>query len=143
IERIEAPIGSALVRKSADRLAPVITAMGGGLAPFLAGYRTKILDGNHLAKTEHRIKELRTTRAGALPGHALVVFDPGLMLAIDVVLCEDAHAQERSLLDRVLETVATKDLWVADRNFCTTNFLFGIALRGGCFVIRQHGSTLY
>src|SRR3954447_23755107 len=143
IERIETPIASALVRTSAERLAPVITAMGGARAPLLEGYRTKILDGNHLAKTEHRIKELRTIRAGALPGHALVVFEPELMLATDVVLCEDGHAQERSLLDQVLEKVAGKDLWIADRNFCTTNFLFGIARRGGSFVIRQHASTLH
>jgi IS4 transposase len=143
IERIEPPIGSALVRTSAERLAPVITAMGSGLTPFLTGYRTKILDGNHLAKTEHRIKELRTMRAGALPGHALVVFDPESMLAIDVVLCEDGHAQERSLLDRILGTIAARDLWIADRNFCTTDFLFGIARRGGSFLIRQHSSTLY
>jgi IS4 transposase len=143
IERIETPIGSAMVRTSAARLAAVITAMGSGVAPFLPGYRTKILDGNHLAKTEHRIKELRTMRAGALPGHALVVFDPELMLAVDVVLCEDGHAQERSLLDQVLGTVAAQDLWIADRNFCTTDFLFGIAGRGGSFLIRQHSSTLY
>lgn len=143
IERIETPIGSALVRKSAERLAPVFAAMKGGLAPFLEGYRTRILDGNHLAKTEHRIKELRTIRAGALPGHALVVFDPEPMLVVDVVLCEDGHAQERSLLDQILETIAAKDLWIADRNFCTTNFLFGIARREGSFVIRQHSSTLH
>jgi IS4 transposase len=142
IERIETPIGSAMVRKSAERLAPVITAMKGSLVPFLAGYRTKILDGNHLAKTGHRIQELRTMRAGAWPGHALVVFDPELMLVVDAVLCEDGHAQERSLLDQVLETIAAKDLWIADRNFCTTGFLFGIARRGGSFVIRQHSSTL-
>jgi hypothetical protein len=73
----------------------------------------------------------------------LVVFDPELMLTIGVILCEDGHAQERSLLDQVLETVAAKDLWVADRNFCTTGFLFGIARRGGSFVIRQHASTLH
>jgi len=85
---------------------------------------------------------LRTIRAGALPGHALVVLDPRLMLATDVVLCEDGHAQERSLLDRILAIVAAKDLWIADRNFCTTDFLFGIARRGGSFVIRQHASTL-
>src|SRR5215210_7988969 len=100
IRRIETSIGSALVRKSDERLAPVITAMGGELTPFLPGYRTKILDGNHLPGTEHRILELRTMRAGALPGHALVVFDPERMLAIDAILCEDGHAQERSLLDR-------------------------------------------
>jgi len=143
IERLETPIGAALVRKSAERLTPVITAMGSGVTPFLTGFRTKILDGNHLAKTEHRIKELRTMRAGALPGHALVIFDPEWMLATDVILCEDGHAQERSRLDQVLETIAAKDLWIADRNFCTTDFLFGIARRGGSFLIRQHSSTLY
>ena len=65
------------------------------------------------------------------------------MLATDVVLCEDGHAQERSLLDQILALVAAKDLWIADRNFCTTGFLFGIARRGGFFVIRQHASTLH
>ena len=39
--------------------------------------------------------------------------------------------------------VAAKDLGIADRNFCTTDFLFGIARRGGFFVIRQHASTLH
>jgi hypothetical protein len=72
----------------------------------------------------------------------LVVLDPALGLAIDVVPCEDGHAQERSLLDPILETVADRDVWVADRNFCTTAFLFGIACRGGAFVIRRHASTL-
>jgi IS4 transposase len=143
LNRIESATASALVRKSDERLAPVITAMGGTLPPFLPGYRTKILDGNHLPGTEHRILELRTMRAGALPGQALVVFDPERMLAIDAILCEDGHAQERSLLDQVLETVAAKDLWIADRNFCTTDFLFGIAGRGGFFVIRQHAATLH
>jgi IS4 transposase len=117
--------------------------MGGERAPFLPGYRTKILDGNHLPGTEHRLLELRTMRAGALPGQALVVFDPQLMLALDAILCEDGHAQERSLLEPVLETVTERDLWIADRNFCTTGFLFGIARRGGSFIIRQHASTLH
>ena len=82
--------------------------------------------------------------AGALPGQALVVLDPRRMLAIDVVLCEDGHAQERSLLDQSLgDSSAPKDLWIEDRNFCTTNFLFGIAPREAFFVIRQHASTLH
>jgi IS4 transposase len=143
IGRVETQVASALVRKSDERLAPVIAATGGERTPFLPGYRTKILDGNHLPGTEHRILELRTMRAAALPGHGLVVFDPQRMTAIDVVLCEDGHAQERSLLDEVLRTVAERDLWIADRNFCTTDFLFGIAGRGGFFVIRQHASTLH
>jgi hypothetical protein len=65
------------------------------------------------------------------------------MLATDVVLCEDGHAQEQSLLDQILALVAAKDLWIADRNFCTTNFLFGIAQRNAFFVIRQHASALH
>jgi IS4 transposase len=143
LDRIEAPLSEALVNTTARRLEPVIDAMGGARAPLLPGYRVKILDGNHLAATEHRIQELRTTRAGALPGQALVVLDPRLMLATDVVLCEDGRAQERSLLDRVLPLVDPRDVWVDDRNFCTTAFLFGIAARGASFVTRQHAATLH
>jgi len=143
LDGTEPALSAALVHSTAARLAPVIDAMNGARADWLPGYRVRILDGNHLPGTEHRLKELRTIRAGALPGHALVVLDPRLMLATDVVLCEDGHAQERSLLDRVLGFVAAKDLWIADRNFCTTDFLFGIAQRDGFFVIRQHASTLH
>lgn len=139
----ENAVSAALVHEVAARLTPVIDAMGGGRADWLRDYRVRILDGNHLPGTEHRLKELRTIGAGALPGHALVVLDPRLMLATDVVLCEDGHAQERSLLDQILALVTAKDLWIADRNFCTTNFLFGIAQRGGFFVIRQHASSLH
>jgi IS4 transposase len=142
IERIEPPLGAALVRLTARRLSQVITTMNGGTTPLLPGYRVKILDGNHLPGSEHRIKELRAMRAAALPGHTLVVLDPQLMLAIDAFPCEDGHAQERSLLRQVEATVQPKDLWIDDRNFCTTGFLFGIVHRQGFFVVRQHGSTL-
>ena len=40
--------------------------------------------------------------------------------------------------DEVLPTVEEDDVWIADRNFCTLKFLFGIAARQGYFVIRQH-----
>src|SRR3954463_476930 len=143
LDGTETAVSAALVHSVAARLTPVIDAMGGGRADWLPGYRVRILDGNHLPGSEHRLKELRTIRAGALPGHALVVLDPRLMLATDVVLCEDGHAQERSLLDRILGLVKEKDLWIADRNFCTPNFLFGIDRRGGFFPIRQHASTLH
>jgi hypothetical protein len=61
-------------------------------------------------------------------------------LVIDVFPCEDGHAQERSLLDQLLPTVRLKDLWIADRNFCTLGFLFGIAKRKGRFIIRHHAN---
>jgi hypothetical protein len=142
LARVPATAGRELVRHTADRLGPVVRAMGGAEADPLPGYRVKVLDGNHLGKTQRRIKPLRDVVAGPLPGQTLVVLDPVLGLAIDVVPCEDGHAQERSLLDSILETVAQKDVWVADRNFCTTGFLFGIAGRGGSFVIRRHAATL-
>ena len=143
LDHTEPVLSAALVHSTAERMEPVIDAMNGARSPLLPGYRVRILDGNHLAGTEHRIKELRTIGAGALPGQALVVLDPRLMLATDVVLCEDGHAQERSLLDQVLERVRARDLWSDDRNFGTTNFLFGIAGREGFFVVRQHAATLH
>src|ERR1700723_3279460 len=127
LDGTETAVSAALVHTVAARLAPGTEAMGGARPGWPPGYRTRILDGNHLPGSEHRIKELRTMRAAALPGHSLVVLDPRLMLATDVVPCEDGHAQERSLLDQILAIVAAKDLWIADRNFCTTDFLFGIA----------------
>jgi hypothetical protein len=142
LARVPTAAGRDLVRHTADRLGPVIRAMGGAAPDPLPGYRVKILDGNHLGKTQRRLKPLRDVVAGPLPGQTLVVLDPALGLAIDVVPCEDAHAQERSLLDTILETVAENDVWVADRNFCTTAFLFGVAGREGFFVIRRHATTL-
>ncbi len=140
---LELEVSAALVRDSAQRLAPVIEALGGKAPVWLAGYRVLILDGNHLSGTEHRLEPLRRRRAAALPGQALVVLDPALMLIVDVLPWEDAYAQERSLLEQMLPKVQPRDLWIDDRNFCTTKFLFGIHRRQGCFLVRQHASTLH
>ncbi len=64
-------------------------------------------------------------------------------MVTDVVPCEDGHAQERALLGEVLPLVQANDVWVADRNFCTADFLFGIRARQAFFVIRQHAQTLH
>lgn len=142
INGLEPPIGAALVRHTATAVAPVIEAMGGRREAWIPGLRVKVLDGSHLPGTEHRLKPLRTERAGALPGQALVILDPESMLVLDVIPCEDGHAQERSMTAEVVATVEPGDLWIGDRNFCTTALLFGIVGRDGSFVIRQHGSTL-
>jgi len=140
LDRVEPAVAAALVADAAQQTAPVIDALAARLAPWLPGYRCRILDGNHLAATDHRIEELRTTWAAPLPGTLLVVLDQERMLAEAVFPTEDGHASERSLLAAVLERVQPKDLWLADRNFCTFAFLFGIARRRGCFLIRQHGA---
>jgi len=143
LKGIETGVSRSLLRDTAARMQAIIHQTGGLNKPLLDGYRTKIVDGNHLRHTDRRIGELRALNAAPLPGQALVVFDPQLRLVIDVLPCEDGHAQERSLLPELLETVERKDLWIADRNFCTVGFLFGIASRSGKFIIRQHGNLPY
>jgi Transposase DDE domain len=143
LDHTEPAVSAALVHHVGERLIPVVEQLQAGLAPRLPGYRMRILDGNHLAATQHRIKELRPLRPGPLPGQALVVLDPQWLMITDVVPCEDGHAQERALLADILPLVQPKDVWVGDRNFCTTDFLFGIAAREGFFVIRQHAQTLH
>jgi IS4 transposase len=138
INGVEPPVAAALVRQTAADFAAVIRQLDAALPDLLPGHRVKILDGNCLAKTEHRLHELRPLAAGPLPGKALVVLDPALMLAVDVFPCEDGHTQERALLDQVLPTVEPSDVWIEDRNFCTVGFLFGVAQRGAYFVVRQH-----
>jgi IS4 transposase len=139
LKGIEPHVARELVRQTAQRMQAIVKQSGGQRPPVLAGYRLKIVDGNHLRRTDRRIGELRDLNIAPLPGHSLVVYDPQYELAIDVLPCEDGHAQERTLLPLLLETVMAKDLWVADRNFCTVDYLAGIASRKGYFVIRQHG----
>jgi len=138
LQEIEPHTSAALVRYSAHQLAPLIEQLGGDREPWLHGYQVKIIDGNCLEASEHRLEVLRRVDAGALPGKSLVVYAPDQGLVRDVFPCEDGHAQERSLFDGVLKTVQAGDLWIADRTFCTRDFLCDIDHRGAGFIIRQH-----
>jgi len=138
---IEPATSAELVRYAAGQVEPIILKLlGKKQQPLLEGKRIKLLDGNCIEKSQHRIEELRFIAAGPLPGKSLVVYDPRLHLPIDVFPCEDGHAQERSLLKTVLETIDCDDVWIADRNFCVVEFTCGIKKRGACFVIREHGN---
>lgn len=138
LEHVEPETSAALVRYSAQATGAVIEAMGAKLPPWLPGYRMKILDGNCLRATQHRLRGLRGIAAGALPGKALVVLDPASKTMIDVFPCEDGYAQERSLLDQVVLTVEAGDCWIEDRNFCTVQFMFTITERDAHFIVREH-----
>jgi IS4 transposase len=140
LNRTEPGVVSALVRHTADRLAPVISKMKGQMPPLLAGMPVRIIDGNHLASTERRLGVLRGSIAGPLPGHALVVLDPELMLAIHMIPCEDGHAQERSLTSQILNRVVAGEVWIADRNFCTCPLLSGVVDQDAYYVIRHHAN---
>lgn len=137
---IEPGTSAELVRYAAGQVEPIILKLLGKQRSLLPGKRIKLLDGNCIEKSHHRIKELRSIAAGPLPGKSLVVYDPLLRLPIDVFPCEDGHAQERSLLKTVLETIEKDDVWIADRNFCVVHFTCGIKNRNAWFIIREHGN---
>ena len=117
--------------------------LGGGLPQPIPGYRMRVLDGNHLAATQHRLKETRDNSAAPLPGQSLCVYEPAWQMVTDILLCEDGHAQERSLLEQVVAKLRERDLWLADRNFCVKWFLLVMAKRGGFFIIREHMQLNY
>jgi IS4 transposase len=144
INHVEPRVTRELVVQTAQRLEPVVRKLQkrAGRKPLLPGFRTRILDGNHLAATEHRIAELREIAAGPLPGQTLVVLDPDRRLIVDVFPCEDAHAQERSLLIDVLDSMEPGEAWIADRNFCTSLFVFQTAANDAYFIIRQHATNV-
>jgi IS4 transposase len=142
LDGIEPVVTREFLRRTAREMELVIEALGTKLPPMLPGFRTKILDGNHLSGTDRRLKPLRGQPGAALPGQALAVLDPALKLVIDLFPCEDAYTQERALVLQVLETVQPGDLWIEDRNFCTTAFIFGVARKGATFLVRQHAQAL-
>ena len=137
---VEPAVCRELVRHSARQLEPIVTHLGGTLADWVPGYQVRLLDGNHLAASEHRLELTRDFSAAPLPGFVLAILDPKVMLVRDVFVCEDAHAQERSLLGDVLDTVLPRELYLADRNFCCKGFLLGLMKRGAFFAIREHAN---
>ena len=143
LQNLELTTSQGLVCYVAGEAEALMNEMGGTHPDLLPGYRVKFLDGNCIEATEHRLEVLRKTSAGALPGKALVVFDPRLGLAVDVVLCEEGHAQERSLLSAVASRIQPQDIYVMDRNFCVLEFLVNFNKKSAFFIARQHGNTPY
>jgi hypothetical protein len=137
---VEPQVSRELVRRTAERMGQVVEALVGPRPRYLGSYRQRILDGSHLAATEHRLAELRRVRGGPLPGQALVVLEPEIGLITDIIPCEDGHAQERSLLLELADLIEPNDLWIADRNFCTVLLLHEIAVNQAFFLIRQHAA---
>lgn len=70
INLVEPRVTRELVVQTAARLSPVVGRLQKqtDVKPLLRGFPVRILDGNHLAATEHRIEELRDIAAGPLPG---------------------------------------------------------------------------
>lgn len=139
---LELGISQTLVRETAADASKVFDAMPAARKEVLPGLEVVYLDGDHLASTEHRVAELRTTRERPFPGQSLALLDAQRDLIVDRIPCEDGYTQERALLPELLERIRAGIVIVADRNFCASEFFFGLASRGAYFVIRQHDSTL-
>ena len=140
--RLQPAVSEAVVRYSAERCGQLLTANPTPRKEPLPGYRMRVLDGNVLTGTDHRLKGLRRWLNACLPGKSLVIYEPGLGLVTDLVLEEDAYTQERALLTQILPRLQAKDLVVADRNFCTTRFVFGVAGQKAFTIVRQHRVNL-
>jgi len=139
----EPEVCRSLVRTTTARLLEVLTAVEQARPVILPGYTVTILDGNHLAGTEHRLPETRGLSQAILPGQSLVVLRADTGLVVDVVPCEDAHASEQTLVDQVLRRCSPGELWIEDRNFSTAHFVRQVAECGAFFLVRQHANMIH
>jgi hypothetical protein len=139
LNRTEPAVCEGVVRYAAERAGELLEGLDFQPWEVLRGYRCVSLDGNHLQKTEKRLKETRGLCAAPLPGTVVARFDHQRGLFDRAYLLEDAHAQESTVLDRAVEDLRERDLVIADRHFCIVPFLARIAGRDACFLIRQHG----
>jgi IS4 transposase len=139
LSRTELGISEAIVAHSGKKAGQLIRAMKGLDTEPVPGFPSYVLDGNMLTGTEHRLKPLRSTRAAALPGKSLVMYEYATGVVTQAVLWEDAHAQERAILPQVRITSGMHV--IADRNFCVLQFFRRIQEARAFFTIRHHRST--
>jgi hypothetical protein len=138
---VEAGVSAALVRETARRLGAVRSDLPWPAAEPIPGLRVRTVDGNFLAGTDHRLQCLRGCGAAALPGMSLVVRDGRSGLLTGPLPCADAYTSEKSLHEQVLPLVGPGELWLADRGFCTLDYLGGIAGRRAFFLVRHHAGS--
>lgn len=131
-----------LFAHAAEQMQHVMRELNVPPRPLIPGYSTRILDGNQFAATEHRIKELRRTASGPLPGKALVVWDADCGIISDVYCSEDSYQQERRMLLEVLNDIQPGQLWIADRNFCTAVFVWQVHVSQAYFLVRRHAANV-
>lgn len=140
LKRTEPAVCETLVADTAQAGATTLEHLDALRPEPVRGYRLRILDGNVLAGTQHRLKELRRWGAAALPGMTLALYEQRTGLIHALVACEDAHTNERKLLPRVVPLLQANDLLLADCNFCTCDFLAGVQQQAAAFLVRHHGS---
>jgi len=133
LDGTETAVSAALVHAVAARLAPVIDAMNGARPDWLPCYRARILDGNHLPGPSTGSRSCGRSAPGlarSCVGRARPPADVGH---------PDVGPVRRRVLRKngrcwtqVLGIVARTISGSPTATSATTDFLFGIAQRGGC-----------
>lgn len=128
---------AAFVTATAQRVEPLL---GDSTSAQTSPYRYLVLDGNHLAATQKRLTVL-AGKPAPLPGQALVLRNQSFGLFERVWLCEDGHANERSICQHTLDWFVVNDVVTCDRNFCTELFISALLAKGAFVVVRRHGGV--
>src|SRR5271166_1861240 len=68
---IETDVSAELVRHTSRQLQPLLRELHAALPEPVPGYHLRILEGNKLAGTQHRLPETRDDAAAPLPGQTL------------------------------------------------------------------------
>ena len=139
LQHVEPLVCEGLVSRSTAELTEVVTLLNRRDEP-IAGYRLRIVNGNVLGGSEHRLKELRGLAAAAMPGKTLILYDYATALISEMAACEEGQASERRLLPQLLTRVRANDLIMGDRNFATAQTLTELVKRQAGFLIRHHAS---
>ena len=137
---IEPAVSRAMVRETANDLRDTVGHLSQGFSdPILQGFELRIIDGNHFSGTDHRLKELRTLGAAALPAQCVAILDPDKRLMVDMIPCEDAHASECTMIPEIASLARAGEVWMGDRKFGTYGMMFSIAKeQRSHFIFRQN-----
>jgi hypothetical protein len=127
-----------IVAATAPSIASMQDALGFVPWDGIPGYRLLVVDGNHLEKTEKRLADLHDLSVAPLPGTAVARFDLGRQIFDRVYLLEDAHQQESTTCQAIVEDLEPLDVLVADRHYCIVECMNRIAAKGNHFIIRHH-----
>lgn len=139
VNAMELPISEGVVRRSARRAVEIMDELECPAWEILPGYRVFAIDGNHLPESDKRLEPLRDAYDAPLPGTVVARFDLQRQVFDRAYLLEDAHAQESTTMDRVIDDLQEGDCLVADRHYCVIPSLKRIDDAKAAFVIRQHG----
>lgn len=141
VNHTEMAVLEQLLGATAKRISQVIGYWKTPEPELIPGFSSRIIDGNVLAGSEHRIKELRSTRAAALPGRSVCFYNYESRLIDDIILDANAHAQDRSQIDAILTRVGPNEVIIGDSGLCTQKMMTGISSRKAYFILRKPANT--